>query len=82
MGIADLARALQDGYSTSGRCGIGLPGVRRLMDEFHIVSDVGKGTVVTVTKWQRGGGDARRAFSPWQYHEVRGTGRASLGAAR
>jgi serine/threonine-protein kinase RsbT len=52
-GIPDLRQALQDGYSTSGRLGVGLPGVRRLMDEFEIVSKVGAGTTVTVTKWAR-----------------------------
>ena len=50
-GIADIRQALQDGYSTSGR-GVGLPGVKRLMDEFEIV-DVGQGTVVIVKKWGR-----------------------------
>ena len=52
-GIADIRQALQDGYSTSGRMGVGLPGVRRLMDEFEISSTVGQGTVVTVKKWGR-----------------------------
>jgi len=52
-GIPDIRQALQDGYSTSGRLGVGLPGVRRLMDEFDIYSTVGKGTVVTVKKWKR-----------------------------
>ena len=52
-GILDLRQALQDGYSTSGRLGVGLPGVRRLMDEFDIASEVGRGTVVTVRKWMR-----------------------------
>ena len=52
-GIADLRLALQDGYSTSGRLGVGLPGVKRLMDEFEISSTVGKGTVVSVKKWGR-----------------------------
>jgi len=52
-GIADIRQALQDGYSTSGRMGVGLPGVKRLMDEFEISSTVGKGTVVKVKKWGR-----------------------------
>jgi len=51
-GIADVAEAMQDGYSTSGRLGLGLPGVRRLMDEFEIVSRVGCGTTVTAKKWK------------------------------
>ena len=50
-GIADLARAVEDGYSTGKGLGFGLPGVRRLMDEFQIVSQVGRGTTVTVKKW-------------------------------
>lgn len=50
-GIADLTQALRDGYSSSGGLGLGLPGVRRLMDEFEIASESGSGTTVTVTKW-------------------------------
>ena len=50
-GIADLSMAMEDGYSTSGRLGLGLPGVRRLMDEFQIESGVGTGTHVRVVKW-------------------------------
>jgi RNA polymerase sigma factor (sigma-70 family) len=50
-GIPDLERALQDGYSTYGGLGLGLPGAKRLMDEFEIMSEVGKGTTVTMTKW-------------------------------
>ena len=52
-GIADIERAMQDGYSTSRGLGIGLPGSKRLMDEFVVSSEVGKGTVVTMTKWER-----------------------------
>lgn len=52
-GIRDVARALQDGYSTSGGLGLGLPGARRLMDEFEIVSTAGQGTTVTMRKWRR-----------------------------
>jgi serine/threonine-protein kinase RsbT len=51
-GIPDIRQALQDGFSTSGRLGVGLPGVKRLMDEFDIASEVGKGTIVTVRKWK------------------------------
>ncbi len=50
-GIIDVAQALRDGYSSSGGLGLGLPGVRRLMDEFDITSRAGVGTTVTVTKW-------------------------------
>jgi serine/threonine-protein kinase RsbT len=51
-GIGDIDAALRDGYSTTSSLGMGLPGTRRLMDEFTIASEVGKGTVVTTTKWQ------------------------------
>ncbi len=54
-GIADVDRALRDGYSTYGGLGLGLPGSRRVMDEFAIVSEVGKGTTVTMTKWRKEG---------------------------
>jgi serine/threonine-protein kinase RsbT len=52
-GIPDLQQALQDGFSTSRRLGLGLPGVRRLMDEFEIDTRVGLGTTVVVKKWAR-----------------------------
>jgi serine/threonine-protein kinase RsbT len=52
-GIADVEQALQDAYSTSGGLGLGLPGVRRLMDEFTIESAVGRGTTVSATKWRQ-----------------------------
>ena len=51
-GIPDLERALQDGYSGYGGMGLGLPGARRLMDEFEVTSEVDKGTTVTMTKWR------------------------------
>ena len=50
-GIADISRAMQDGYSTGHGLGLGLPGVKRLMDEFMIVSAPGEGTCITVRKW-------------------------------
>ena len=52
-GIADVKLAMEDGYSTSSSLGLGLPGSKRLMDDFDIVSAVGKGTTVTMTKWER-----------------------------
>ena len=52
-GIGDVELALQDGYSTTRSLGIGLPGVRRLMDEFELVSTLGEGTTVTAAKWTR-----------------------------
>jgi serine/threonine-protein kinase RsbT len=53
-GIGDIRQALQDGYSTSRSLGLGLPGVRRLMDEFEIQSQIGQGTTVVVRKWTLG----------------------------
>lgn len=50
-GIADVEQALTDGYSTYSGLGLGLPGARRLMDEFAVASEVGQGTTVTMTKW-------------------------------
>jgi serine/threonine-protein kinase RsbT len=52
-GIRDIRQAMTDGFSTSGSLGLGLPGVRRLMDEFEIASEPGRGTVVTVKKWKQ-----------------------------
>jgi serine/threonine-protein kinase RsbT len=52
-GIADIRQALRDGFSTSGSLGLGLPGVRRLMDEFEITSQPGRGTIVAVKKWRQ-----------------------------
>lgn len=50
-GIADLELALQDGYSTNTSMGVGLPGARRLVDDFRIESEIGKGTMVEITAW-------------------------------
>jgi serine/threonine-protein kinase RsbT len=52
-GIPDIRQALRDGFSTSGSLGLGLPGVRRLMDEFEISSQPGRGTTVAVKKWRQ-----------------------------
>jgi serine/threonine-protein kinase RsbT len=52
-GIASLDDALRDGYSTGKSLGLGLPGARRLMDDFEIVSLPGRGTTVTMKKWVR-----------------------------
>jgi len=51
-GITNLREALQDGYSSYNGLGLGLPGARRLMDQFDVVTEVGKGTTVTMTKWR------------------------------
>lgn len=50
-GIKDLQQALQDHFSSSGTLGLGLPGVKRMMDEFDIESEPGRGTRVTIRKW-------------------------------
>ncbi|GAA4469347.1 ATP-binding protein [Phytohabitans houttuyneae] len=52
-GIADLDLAMTDGYTTGGGLGLGLSGARRLVDEFDIDTEVGRGTAITVTKWSR-----------------------------
>ncbi|RKQ30932.1 anti-sigma regulatory factor [Oceanobacillus halophilus] len=52
-GIEDIGEVMQDGFSTSGGLGAGLPGVKRLMDEFDIESEKGVGTVIYVKKWVR-----------------------------
>ena len=52
-GIADVERVLKGGYSTLKSLGLGLSGSRRLVDEFHIETAVGQGTLVTITKWKR-----------------------------
>jgi serine/threonine-protein kinase RsbT len=51
-GIPDLDLALKDGFTTGGGLGMGLSGTKRLVNEFNIVSEVGKGTCVTITKWK------------------------------
>lgn len=50
-GIPDVVKALGSGYAAGPGLGVGLPGVRRLMDEFEISSGAGEGTSVTVRKW-------------------------------
>jgi len=52
-GIPDVELAMMDGYSTGGGLGLGLPGSKRLMDEFELSSRVGQGTTITMTKWAR-----------------------------
>jgi serine/threonine-protein kinase RsbT len=52
-GIEDIERALEDGWTSGGGLGIGLSGAKRLMDEFEIQSEVGKGTKVLIVKWMR-----------------------------
>jgi len=52
-GIPDIRQAMQDGYSTSRRLGLGLPGVQRLMDEFEVDSKPGAGTTIRATIWKQ-----------------------------
>jgi serine/threonine-protein kinase RsbT len=52
-GISDIPKAMEDGFSTGVGLGLGLPGARRLVDEFTIVSEVGRGTTVNMKKWAR-----------------------------
>jgi len=53
-GIADLELAMKDGYTTGKTLGLGLPGAKRLVNEFEIRSEVGVGTTVIITKWKNG----------------------------
>lgn len=50
-GIPDVEKVMQDGFSTSQGFGAGLPGVKRLMDEFEIKTELKKGTIITIKKW-------------------------------
>jgi len=50
-GIARVEQAMQDGFSTTGSLGFGLPGAKRLVDDFEIESTVGEGTRITLRKW-------------------------------
>jgi serine/threonine-protein kinase RsbT len=50
-GIPDPEKAMRDGYSTGSGLGLGLPGTRRIMDEFELDTEVGRGTRVAVKKW-------------------------------
>ncbi len=51
-GIVDISRAMQDGYTTGGGLGLGLPGAKRLMTDFELSSTPGQGTRVAVTRWK------------------------------
>jgi serine/threonine-protein kinase RsbT len=53
-GIPDIAMAMKDGFSTGKSLGLGLPGTKRLVNEFDIKSKVGEGTIVTILKWANG----------------------------
>ena len=52
-GIDNKDLAMRDGYSTKNSLGLGLPGARRLMDDFDLESEIGRGTTVTMKKWRR-----------------------------
>ncbi|TFJ92055.1 anti-sigma regulatory factor [Lentibacillus salicampi] len=52
-GIKNISQVMEDGYSTSGGLGAGLPGVKRLVDQFDIQSEEGQGTEIRVMKWLR-----------------------------
>jgi len=53
-GIKDINLAMKDGYTTGKSLGLGLPGAKRLANEFSIQSELGKGTTVTIIKWANG----------------------------
>ncbi|CAM4059198.1 serine/threonine-protein kinase RsbT [Pedobacter westerhofensis] len=54
QGIPDIEAAMRDGFSTGKSLGLGLPGTKRLVNEFSIKSKVGEGTTVTIVKWANG----------------------------
>lgn len=51
-GIPDIEQALVDGFSSSGSLGLGLPGIRRLMSDLEIISQIGKGTTLIMRRWK------------------------------
>ncbi len=51
-GIPDIDKAMQDGYTTGKGMGLGLSGAKRLVNDFKIISRVGEGTTVTITRWK------------------------------
>jgi serine/threonine-protein kinase RsbT len=53
-GISNIELAMKDGWSTGKSLGLGLPGARRLVNEFNIQTETGKGTTVTIIKWSNG----------------------------
>ena len=53
-GIKDIQQAMKDGFSTGKSLGLGLPGAKRLVNDFNITSEVNKGTIVTIIKWANG----------------------------
>lgn len=53
-GIKDIAMAMKDGFSTGKSLGLGLPGAKRLVNEFDIKSKIGEGTIVSIIKWKNG----------------------------
>ncbi|HAE66211.1 MAG TPA: anti-sigma regulatory factor [Sphingobacterium sp.] len=53
-GIQDINKAMEDGYSTGKSLGLGLPGTKRLVNQFEIKSKLGEGTTVTIIKWANG----------------------------
>jgi serine/threonine-protein kinase RsbT len=55
-GIPDVAQAMKDGWTTGAGLGMGLPGTKRLVNEFKIITKPGAGTTVIVTRWKRGAG--------------------------
>jgi anti-sigma regulatory factor (Ser/Thr protein kinase) len=76
-GIRDLEQAMADHFSTSGTLGLGLPGVRRMADEFEIDSAPGRGTKVVFTKWRTAAPSAFRATEPKHYTRFRRRSRSA-----
>lgn len=79
-GILNIRRALKDGFSTSGGLGLGLPGVRRIVDEFDVVSHPNRGTTVTAKIWARAKPGAAKSDTELQIFD--GHGRAQFRSVR
>ncbi len=68
-GIENIAQAMEDHFSTSDGLGLGLPGVKRMMDEFKITSEPGKGTSITAKKWIKKVGLQQMTDNPKQVRQ-------------
>ena len=63
-GIRDVDAAMREGYGTKGGLGLGLPGAKRIMDDFRVQSAGGRGTIVEMAKWRQRGGIEQLNGSP------------------
>jgi len=72
-GIAEVGLAMQDGYTSGNGLGLGLPGAKRLMDEFALESEIGAGTTVRATKWLNGQNGHGERATLWPHRNAKGT---------